>query len=118
MAKQESQDLKHVPAHTQRSTSTDKDEQKKQFERQVKNLRMDFALTFGTPEGKRVLKWIKEQAGWGKSVVGGNPGLGMDVLHGTLYNSVRLGMYTELRSMVPHGILNEVEYENIKEILE
>lgn len=118
MAKQESSDQKHIPLHTQRSTSTDKDEQKKTQERMARNLRLDFAIAFGTPEGRKVLKWLKEECGWGKSVVGGNPALGMDVAQGTIYNASRLNVYLELRSMVPHSILTEVEYESVKEILE
>lgn len=118
MPKQESKQNQHVPIHNQRSTSIDKEKQKEAFDRKVKTLRMDMAITFGTAEGKRVLKWLKDECGWGKSVVGGNPALGMDVAQGTIYNSARLNVYLELRSLVPHSILAEVEYESISEVLE
>lgn len=118
MSKEESPEQPHVPTHTKRSASTDKDEQRKEFTRKVRNLRMDMAITFSTPEGKRVLKWLCNECGFGRGIVGGNPALGMDVDRGTLYNAARLGVYTELRSLIPHGILLEVEYENIQEILE
>lgn len=115
---QESNEKLYVPSHNQRGTSSDKDKQKEIHERNVKNLRMDMALVFGTAEGKRVLRWIKNECGWGKSVIGGNPAIGMDVAQGVVYNGARLGIYLELRSLVAHSILQEVEYENINEVIE
>lgn len=118
MSKTESQDKPHIPVHTQRSEAADKDKQRKEFDRQTKQLRFDMAFTFGTPEGKRILRWLLHQSGFHKSQVGGNPALGMDVLQGTLYNSARESLYIELRQLIPAETLKQVEYENIDEVLE
>lgn len=118
MAGQESNEKPHIPIHTQRSTTVDKDKQRKELERQVKNLRIDFAVTFGSPEGHRVLKWIIQESGFNKNNVGGNPALGMDVLQGTLYNCARGSLYLEMRQFIPAETLKLVEYENVQEILE
>lgn len=117
MAGTESEERKHIPTHTQRSHSVDHDKQTKEFEQRAKQLRMDFAITFGTPEGRRVLQWILKEAGYQRSQVGGNPQLGMDVLQGTLYNSARLSIYLEMRQLIPPETLKGVEYEHIDEIL-
>lgn len=118
MSQKESEEKPFVPTHKQRSPSVDKDEQRKVLEKKHKNLRMDMAITFSTEEGKRVLRWILDECGYHKSCVGGNPALGMDVKDGTLYNAARETIYIELRQLIPHSILKEVEYENINEIIE
>lgn len=118
MAKEESQTQPHIPIHQQRSSSVDKQEQQKEFEKRIKNLRIDMAITYGTPEGKRVLKWILDQCGFHKSCIGGNPGLGMDVAQGTIYNAGRESLYIEMRQLIPSETLKQVEYENINEVLE
>ena len=115
MAGQETQDTPHVPLHTQRSEATDKHKQQKLAEARAKQLRVDFAITFGTEEGRRVLRWLAEQSGFGKSPVGGNPQLGMDIKEGTFYNSCRLSLYTELRAYVPEETLKLVEYLSMED---
>lgn len=116
--KEETKATGHIPTHEQRSSSVDKEKRDKEFERRTKQLRFDFAITFGTPEGRRVLQWLIDQSGFHKSNVGGNPSLGMDVLQGTLYNNARQSLYLEMRQLIPHETLKQVEYENITEILE
>lgn len=118
MAGTESEDKPHIPTHTQRSVAVDRDKQAKEFQRKAKQLRFDFAITFGTPEGRRVLQWIIEQAGYQKSNIGGNPTLGMDILQGTMYNACRQSLYLEMRQLIPAETLKLVEYENITEVLE
>ena len=113
----ESKEKPFIPTHIQRSESVDKDKQQKEMQRRVKSLRMDFAICFGSPEGKKVLKWIFREAGFAESSVGGNPALGMDVLQGTLYNNARKSLYIEMRKLIPHEILKQVEFENIEEEL-
>ena len=117
MPRQESKEKPFIPTHTQRSESTDKDKQRKDFERHFKSLRMDFAICFGTPEGRKVLKWMYGESGFGNSQIGGNPTLGMDVLQGTLYNNARSSLYIEMRKLIPHEVLKQVEFENIEEEL-
>ena len=115
MTKNESQEHPFVPLHQQRSPSADKEEQhKKQIEFE-KKLRQDFAFAFNSASGRNVLRWIKDQCGYGKSVVGGNPSLGMDIEKGTLYNAARLGVYLELRVLIPSEILKQVEFEKLEE---
>lgn len=116
--KQESELKPYIPTHTQRSPSVDRDKQTKEFERRAKQLRMDFAITFSTAEGKRVLQWLIRESGFYKSSVGGNPSIGMNVLEGCLYNEARKSLYFELRQLIPPETLKQVEYENISEVLE
>lgn len=111
MPGQESAEKPFVPTHTQRSPAKDKDVQEKELASRIKELRMAFATCFGSEDGKKVLRWIKDQAGFHKSQVGGNPGIGMNVMEGTLYNSARESIYIEIRSLVPAHILREVEYQ-------
>lgn len=118
MAGTESEEKSHIPFTHLRSSSVDRDKQAKSFEKAAKQLRIDFAITFGTPEGRRVLKWVIEQSGYQKSNIGGNPQLGMDVLQGTFYNSCRESLYLEMRQLIPAETLKSVEYENVQEILE
>lgn len=118
MSKTESEQTPHVPFHTQRSPSADREKQNKELERRAKQLRFDFAITFSTPEGRRVLQWIIKESGYGKSSVGGNPSIGMNVLEGCLYNEARKSIYLELRQLVSSEILKQVEYENIEDLLE
>lgn len=118
MSKEETIEQPHIPSHLKRSEATDKDKQRREFEQRAKSLRMDFALTFSTPEGRRVLKWIIQESGYQKSNVGGNPQLGMDVLQGTLYNAARQSLYLEMRQLIPAETLKLIEYENISEVLE
>lgn len=117
MAATESEDKPHIPTHTQRSPSVDREKQTRELERRAKQLRFDFAITFGSPEGRRVLQWLIRESGYQKSQIGGNPQLGMDVLQGTLYNSARVSLYLEMRQLIPAETLKGVEYENIDEIL-
>ncbi len=118
MAGQESEDIPYIPTHTQRSQSVDRDKQSKEYERRSKQLRFDFAITFSTPEGRRVLQWIINESGFHKSNIGGNPQLGMDILQGTMYNACRQSLYLEMRQLIPAETLKQVEYENITEVLE
>lgn len=117
MAGTESKEQPHISLHTQRSEATDKVQQQKEMQRRVRALRMDFALCFGTPEGKKVLKWIYNESGFAESSIGGNPSLGMDVLQGTLYNNARKSLYIEMRKLIPHELLKQVEFENIEDEL-
>lgn len=118
MNEKESEHKPFVAPHRQRPLSVDKDKQTKQFERQVKLLKLDMAATFNTPEGRRVLKYIFQISGFGESNIGGNASLGMDVMQGTLYNNARMGLYLELRKLIPHETLKVVEFDNLTEDLE
>lgn len=114
-SKSESEETPHVPIHEQRLSGVDREKQRKAQEKAYKALRLDMAQTFGTPEGKRVLQWLAKQSGFGLTVVGGNPQLGMDIEKGTFYNACRQALYLELRTYIPAYILRDVEYENVNE---
>lgn len=118
MNEKESEEKPFVPSHRQRPLGVDKDKQRKHYDAQIKNLKLDMGAVFGTPAGKRVLKHIFEISGYGESNVGGNPQLGMDVKDGTFYNAVRQNLYLEIRKLVPHSILKVVEFDNIEEDLQ
>jgi len=113
--RKESKENPIVPLHQQRQG--DKDVFKKEQEQKERQLRMDFATTFGSPSGRKVLRWIMNQSGFAKSPIGGNPALGLDVDRGTLYNSARIALYSEIRYYVPHETLKQIEFEDINDIL-
>ena len=79
-------------------------------------LRADMEVTFATPEGIRVLRYLQETCGFTKSSIGGNPALGMDVSIGTIYNDSRRGVYLELRQLLPPRILKQSEFSPADEI--
>lgn len=102
---------KDIPLHHQRLQLADKEKASKQRDAQFKQVEEEFAIAFGTPEGQRALKHIASLCGYNKSVVGGNPALGMDITQGTFYNATRLGVYLEIRSLLPTRILKQIEHE-------
>lgn len=114
-SKKESEENPHVAFHRQRSPSVDGKEQQEAIVKKLRDLRIDMAVTFGSPEGKRVLRWLLNQCGFFENGIGGNPAIGLDAVHGTIYNNARRNVYAELRKMIPHSILKEVEFENIQE---
>lgn len=116
MNEKESEDKPFVPSHRQRPLGTDKDAQQKSYERKIKNLRLDMAETFGNPAGQRVLKYLFESSGFGQSNVAGNASLGLDVKDGTFYNAARENLYIEMRKLIPHSILKQVEFDNMEEL--
>jgi hypothetical protein len=115
MAGTESKEQPHIPLHVQRSEAIDKVKRKKAAEARVKQLRLDFAITFNSAESRRVLRWLMEQCGYQRGSVGGNAALGMDVAQGTIYNESRRGLYCEFRQYVPEETLKQVEYLSIEE---
>lgn len=102
---------KEIPAHRARIEVSDHKIQKEK-ERRRKLLVQDLATTFTTPEGRRSLGFIRELCGYGKTCIGGNPALGMDIDRGTLYNAARETIYLELRALLPAYILKDVEFPN------
>ena len=96
----------------------DNEEQKKLREAKVKQLKEDCRVTFSPPAGRRVLRYLMNIAGYKKSKIGGNTSLGMDVLHGTYYNSARELVILELLEFIPQDILKDVEFGTFSEIEE
>lgn len=117
MNEKESENKPFVPSHRQRPLSADKDEQKKSLEKKIKNLKLDMAYVFGSKEGQRVLKHIFLSSGFGESNIAGNAQMGLDIKDGTFYNAARQQLYLELRKLIPHSILKQVEFDNLEEDL-
>lgn len=107
---------KEIPMHRERLNLPDKEAVKKVQDEKRKKIMQDMAMTFGTPEGMRSLEIIAKLCGFGKTNVGANPQLGMDVRDGTLYNASREGVYKELRTFLPARILKKVEFGDVIEI--
>lgn len=108
---------KEISLHRERLDNPDKERQKKELVARHRALQEDFALTFGTPHGRRVLSHIAKICGFGQTCVGANMQLGMNIKDGTFYNSARQSIYLELRPLIPVKILKPVEY-NDQEVLE
>lgn len=90
-------------------------EKLKKARERVEAVRRDLAICFGTPEGKRALKWLMNECGYHQSAVAGNSQMGLSVLEGTLYNAARQNVYMKLRQQLPIDILKDVEFENVDE---
>lgn len=108
--------MKEIPLHRERLSLPDKAEIKKVQDEKRKKILLDMAQTFATPEGMRSLAVIAEICGFGKTCVGGNPALGMEIKDGTFYNATRQAVYLELRVLIPKRILKKVEYGDTIEI--
>lgn len=102
--------------HRSRGGITDRTAAEKILRQRRQQLISDFAAVASTNEGRRVFRYLKDFCGFHKTQVGGNPGLGMDVLHGTFYNSVRHGVYTEIRSLIPAAHLAVIEFQESEQI--
>lgn len=100
---------KEIPTHKLRLKQSD-EKLKKEAEAKRKQLAIDFNTTFSTPSGRRTLNSIMKICGFGRSSVGGNPALGMDIRDGTLYNAARQNIYLEIRNFLEPKLLQEVEF--------
>ena len=107
-----------VPLHKERLDLRDhKDQQELQIKKR-KQLRADMQEVFNSPAGRRVLRYLMNLTGWKKGVVGGNPAMGMDVLHGSFYNASRLQVMVELSEHIPVDILRDCEFGVFADFLE
>jgi hypothetical protein len=107
---------KEIPLHRERLGLPANDAQEKVRQEKRKQLKEDCRVTFGPAAGRRVLRYLMDLAGYKKSKVGGNPGLGMDVLTGTLYNSARELVILEMLEFLPVEVRRDVEFGNIDEL--
>lgn len=64
-----------------------------------------------TPEGKKVLKWIKNHSCYGKSSMIIDPSTGEINTVGVVYNEARKDIYYGLRSFLDPTNLKEIELE-------
>lgn len=73
-------------------------------------LRRDFNETFGTPSGRKVLRYLFEISGYEKSDVVADPTSGQIFLETSLYNMAFRNFYRKIRSNVRVDILKDVEF--------
>lgn len=109
---------KEVPLHRERLNLPDKEAAEKLRERHNKQLKADMREVFSSPAGRRVLRRFMNICGYGRGVIGANPALGMDVLHGTLYNSARLQVFLELIEFLPEAVMKDCQYGVFEDFLE
>lgn len=86
---------------------------KKLAEQKTAMLREDFGRTFQTEHGKRVLAWMFERSGYGKSKVAlaTDGGVNKDM---TVFLAQEETFYIEIRKHVPVAVLAQVEYGAVK----
>ncbi len=85
-----------------------KAKQKEQIEK-AKQRCNDFKEVCSTPEGVRVMKYIMGTCAYQDSGVVMNPQSNEINLVGTAYNSIRRGVYTEIRKYLPKSALRKIE---------
>lgn len=68
-------------------------------------------ITFASPDGQVVLKWLHDQAGYNKSKVVANPQTGEINPMATTYGAIRETMYCAIRKFLTFDILKEVEHD-------
>jgi len=107
-----------VPFHRERLNLPDNEKAREISEAKKKALRQDMAKVFGPPEGRRVLRYLMDIAGYQRMKVGGNPQLGMDVLQGSFYNVVREQVCIEFIEHIPVYIIKDVLFGTPTELEE
>lgn len=108
---------KVVPLHRERLNLPDNEDQQKLRELKRKQLKEDMREVFNTPAGRRVLRYLMNLGGYKKGKIGGNVQLGMDVLHGTLYNTAREQLILELVEFIPDNVLKDCEFGVFEDFL-
>ena len=112
----EEKEKPHIPLHRERMGLPDNEEQKKLREQKRKQLRLDCQETFNSPSARRVLRYLMDITGYRKGVIGGNPALGLDVIHGTFYNAIRLQIMIELLEFIPADIQKDCEFGVVSDL--
>lgn len=93
---------------SERETKEKAETRAKQTE-EADRFKRDLAMTFRSPHGLRVLKWLHDECGFGQPILGANA-LGDIDKERTVYGAMRLNLYIKLRKLLPFNILKEVEY--------
>ena len=78
----------------------------------------DFNTTFCTPEGKRVLSWIMKECGYQESDAIVNPETLELAALSTASNSIRRGLYLQMRKYLKPDILIDVEIVGTADLLD
>ena len=106
-------DLDKLPsrrAEIQGKTLKEKKEKSREAEEMMRH---DFAMTFGTETGQRVLAWMMERSDFGKVILAADKNNCVDPM-ATTYNAMELNWYLAIRKHIPIDILTRVEYGLVK----
>lgn len=76
-------------------------------------IKRDFAVTFGSDEGQRVLAYIMERCNFGKVILSADSSKKIDPM-ATTFAAMELNLYLDLRAKIPADILALVEYGSVK----
>ena len=72
-------------------------------------LRANFDAVAKTPEGKKVLRWIMNYNGYGKTSMIMNPNTCEINTIGVVYNEARKDVYYAIRRLLSPNFVNEIE---------
>ena len=105
---------RQLPPSTRGAKQAEDLKQAKDFDQKKQDLmREDFAKTYNTPHGMRVLAWIMERSGFGKVILSAESGGKLDP-YATMYSAMELNHYLAIRRHVPTDVLARIEYGDIK----
>jgi hypothetical protein len=107
---------KEIPLHRERLVDPKMEELKKLGEARRKQITSDMAFCFGTVQGRNALRFILNLCGYKQPKIGGNPALGLDILHGTFYNATREQIALEILEFIPDYIQKDVEHGNSQDL--
>ena len=109
-----SQDQRQVPPSERQRIQREQDSQtKRNAQKQEDLMREDFALTFQTEHGRRVLAWMMERSGYAKSILSADRQGTVDPM-ATTFAAMELNFYLAMRRFIPIDVLQSVEYGQIK----
>lgn len=102
-----------LPSERARIQAESKKKAEEDSQKSIEMLRHDFAMTFGTEHGMRVLAWMKNRSDFGKFILAADKEGRIDATT-TTYNAMELNHYLAIRQHVPISILQKVEYDFVK----
>ena len=107
-------DKKLLPSQKAEKKAQEKKAREDQHKQETGKLQQDLAMTFDTPHGLNVLRWLSKECGFGEFPVGANAQgqIDKDV---TMYNAMRLNLYIKIRKLLPYKILKEIEHDGTGE---
>lgn len=109
---------KKVPLHRERLNLPDKEAVEKAREKQNRQTKADMREVFSSPAGRRVLKRFMSVCGYKRQKIGGNAAMGLDVLQGTFYNTVREQVFLEFIEFLPEAVLKDCEFGIFEDFLD
>jgi hypothetical protein len=66
---------------------------------------------FSSSDGQIVLKWLHDESGYGRPVLGANPSTGEIDPMRTTYSAMQQGLYLRIRKFLTLNILKGIEYD-------